>query len=193
MVLEGQAGSAALKAGRELGVTPGEPGSQGECWKAAGLVCTGPSTSYRQSFQNLAVPCCTPTPDTQHVTPGRFVSLSLEHVWLLLPGSECLTCQLPEKTVLGRKQHPRGPWCPDLSLGYHPKPHDCLHPSRCAGCGLGGYTPGLLQTGPGCRSRSPTAGPVYSPAGLATGEVKPGVSSEALILKSGGGRRPEEK
>lgn len=39
-VLEGQAGSAGLEAGREGGVvTPGEPGSAGEHWNTTGLGC----------------------------------------------------------------------------------------------------------------------------------------------------------
>ena len=49
-------------AGREVGSLPANPGCQGKDWKAVGLECTGPSSSYSQSFQNPAAPLCTPSP-----------------------------------------------------------------------------------------------------------------------------------
>lgn len=68
VALETQASSAALEAGREVR-SDAESLSPGKHCKATGLGYTGPSSSHRQCFQNLRTPRCTPTPDTQHMTP----------------------------------------------------------------------------------------------------------------------------
>lgn len=94
---------------------------------------------------------------------------------------------------------PWGLWGPDLGLGYRAQPHDRPRPSRGVGCGLGEHAaalptlPGSVPSGPEHRPGAQTAESVCSLVGLAIGEVKPGVSSETLILKSGGGQRQEEK
>lgn len=68
VALETQASSAGLEAGREVR-SDAESLSPGKHCKAAGLGSTGPSSSHRQCFQNLRTPRCSPTPDTQHMTP----------------------------------------------------------------------------------------------------------------------------
>lgn len=92
-------------AGREVGSLPANPGCQGKDWKAVGLECTGPSSSYSQSFQNPAAPLCTPSPDTQGLCP---------EAWMLLQGSErCLAHQLPEDvdgSGTDGASIPGGPW-----------------------------------------------------------------------------------
>ena len=110
-------------AGREVGSLLANPGCQGKDWKATGLECTGPSSSYSQSFQNPAAPLCTPSPDTQGLCP---------EAWMLLQGSErCLAHQLPEdvdRSGTDGLSIPGGPWSPHFLPGHHTQRPDCSPP-----------------------------------------------------------------